>query len=50
MHQEQDVIDSDTHEVKSRCISVMVLYDLERQQTIPLPDEWRKAISDYEGL
>jgi acyl-CoA thioester hydrolase len=28
----------------------MVLYDLERQQTIPLPDEWRKAITDYEGL
>ena len=49
-HLEQDVIDSDTHEVKSRCFSVMVLYDLERQQTIPLPDEWRKAITDYEGL
>ena len=49
-HLEQDVIDSDTHEVKSRCFSVMVLYDLERQLTIPLPDEWRKAISDYEGL
>ena len=49
-HLEQDVIDSDTQEVKSRCLSVMVLYDLERQQTIPLPDEWRKAISNYEGL
>ena len=49
-HLEQDVIDSDTHEVKSRCFSVMVLYDLERQQTIPLPDEWRKAITDYDGL
>ena len=49
-HLEQDVIDSDTQEVKSRCLSVMVLYDLERQQTIPLPDEWRRAISDYEGL
>ena len=49
-HLEQDVIDSDTHEVTSRCLSVMVLYDLKRQQTIPLPDEWRKAITDYEGL
>ena len=49
-HLEQDVIDTDTQEVKSRCLSVMVLYDLERQQTIPLPDEWRKAISDFEGL
>ena len=49
-HLEQDIIDSNTPEVKSRCLSVMVLYDLEHQQTIPLPDEWRKAISDYEGL
>ncbi len=49
-HLEQDVIDTDTQEVKSRCLSVMVLYDLERQQTIPLPDEWRRAIIDYEGL
>ena len=49
-HLEQDVIDTDTQEVKSRCLSVMVLYDLERQQTIPLPDEWRKVITDYEGL
>lgn len=49
-HLEQDVIDTNTQEVKNRCLSVMVLYDLERQQTIPLPDEWRRAIIDYEGL
>ena len=49
-HLEQDVIDTNTQEVKSRCLSVMVLYDLERQQTIPLPDEWRRAIIDYKGL
>ncbi|KWW38364.1 MAG: acyl-CoA thioester hydrolase [bacterium F083] len=47
---EQEVFDSDTQEVKSRCFSVMVLYDLERQQTIPFPDEWRKDICDYDGL
>ena len=49
-HLEQDVIDVDTQEVKSHCISVMVLYDLENQKTIPLPDEWRRAISTYDGL
>ena len=49
-HLEQDVIDIDTQEVKSRCLSVMVLYDLESQQTKPLPDVWRRAIRDYEGL
>jgi acyl-CoA thioester hydrolase len=47
---EQDVIDVDTREVKSRCMSVMVLYDLEHQQAIPLPDEWRRAITSYDGL
>ena len=49
-HLEQDVIDIDTQEVKSRCLSIMVLFDLEHQQTIPLPDEWRQAISSYEGF
>ena len=49
-HLEQDVIDVDTQEVKSHCISVMVLYDLENQKTIPLPDEWRRAVSTYDGL
>lgn len=49
-HMEQDVIDVDTQEVKSRCFSIMVLYDLEHQQTIPIPDEWRQAISIYDGL
>ena len=49
-HLEQDVIDIDTQEVKSRCLSIMVLFDLEHQQTIPLPDEWRQAISCYEGF
>ncbi len=49
-HLEQDLIDTDTQEVKSRCLSVMVLYDLEHQHTIPLPDEWRRAISNYDGV
>ena len=49
-HLEQDVIDVDTQEVKSRCFSIMVLYDLEHQHTIPIPDEWRHAISIYDGL
>ena len=49
-HLEQDVLDIDTQEVKSRCLSIMVLFDLEHQQTIPLPDEWRQAISSYEGF
>lgn len=49
-HLEQDVIDIDTNEIKSKCMSVMVLYDLQQQQTIPFPDEWRRDIIAYEGL
>ena len=49
-HLEQELIDTDTREVKSRCLSVMVAFDLERQQAITLPDEWRRTISSYEGL
>jgi acyl-CoA thioester hydrolase len=49
-HLEQDIIDTDTQEIKSRCFSIMVLYDLDKQQTIPLPDEWRHAISSYDKL
>ena len=49
-HLEQEVFDTDTQEVKSRCLSVMVLYDLDQQQTMPFPDEWRKNISSYEHL
>ena len=37
-------------EVKSRCLSILVLYDLEQKQSIPFSDEWRKAIIDYDGL
>jgi acyl-CoA thioester hydrolase len=49
-HLEQEVFDTDTQEVKSRCLSVMVLYDLDQQQTMPFPDGWRKNISSYEHL
>ena len=49
-HLEQDIIDTDTWEVKCRCYSVMVLFDLERQQSMLFPDEWRQAICQYEGL
>ena len=49
-HLEQDVIDIDTQEVKCRCQSIMVLYDLVHQQAMLLPDEWRHAISSYDGL
>lgn len=46
----QDIIDVDTQEVKCRCLSVMVLYDLVNHQSMPLPEAWRQAIRQYENM
>ena len=47
---EQEVYDTDTQELKTRCVSVMVLYDLLKHSTIPLPPKWSQAIRSYENL
>ena len=47
---DQDIINTDTQEVKCRCLSVMVLYDLVRHQSMPVPAAWRHAICQYDGL
>jgi len=44
----QDVIDTDTHEIKSRCESVMVLYDLIHHHSIMFPEKWRHDIMEYD--
>jgi len=49
-HLEQDIIDTDTREVKCRCLSVMVLYDLTTHQSIPFPAAWRQAICEYDSI
>jgi len=49
-HLEQEVVDTETNEVKSHCLSVMVLFDLHRQCTIPFPAQWRSDICRFEGL
>lgn len=49
-HLEQDIINVDTQEVKCHCLSVMVLYDLVHHKSMPFPENWRKAICQYDGL
>jgi len=49
-HLEQDLIDVDSQEVRCRCLSIMVLYDLIHRQSMPFPDAWRQAIRQYDGL
>ncbi|MDR0939403.1 MAG: acyl-CoA thioesterase [Mediterranea sp.] len=45
----QQVIDTKSGRVKCVCRSVMVTFDLERHETIPLPEEWVADICEYEG-
>ncbi len=47
---EQEVFDTDSQEIKSRCLSVMVLYDLKNHKTMTFPELWREAITNYDGL
>jgi acyl-CoA thioester hydrolase len=44
----QEVFDLDTNEVKCTCLSVMVAYDLEKHQSMLLPQSWIDAIRDFE--
>lgn len=39
-----------TDEVKCRCKSVFVTYNAATQSSMPIPDNWREAISIYEEL
>jgi len=45
---EQDIIDVVTQEQKSRCHSIMVLYDLKEQKAFPFPETWRDAITRFD--
>jgi len=45
----QQIVDTETNEIKCTCRSTMVTYDLTEQKTSPLKEEWVKAICDFEG-
>ncbi len=47
---EQEVFDTDSQEIKSRCLSVMVLYNLKNHKAMTFPAPWREAITNYDGL
>jgi acyl-CoA thioester hydrolase len=47
---EQNIIDADTSRELAKGEVVVVTYDYRSGKTIPIPQEWREKISEYEGL
>lgn len=45
----QQIIDTETREIKAECTTVMVGFDINTLQAKEISDEWRQAISRYEG-
>lgn len=45
----QRAVNTQTHEVKCICQTVMVGYDVESKQSCPIPDDCRSALEAYEG-
>ena len=45
----QRAVDVETKDVKCQCRTVMVAFDIENQLPIPIPMEYKNAISQYEG-
>ena len=45
-----NIEDSDTSREHARGSTVQVAYDYHTTQTIPIPDEWRGIISEFENL
>jgi acyl-CoA thioester hydrolase len=48
-HLVQRVVDTDSGEVKCECRSVMVCYDLQKHESMDMPQKWVEAICEYEG-
>ena len=45
----QRAVDKENGDVKCQCRTVMVAFDIESQSPIPIPQEYKEAISKYEG-
>ncbi len=45
----QQVINSDTRQVKCFCTSVVVAFDTASRQAVPVPESWVQAFCRYEG-
>jgi len=49
MTMEQNIVHAETEEVLAAGEVVLVTYDYHAQKSIPIPQEWRDAIKNFEG-
>ena len=47
---EQNVLDAETGKEVAKGEVVIVTYDYKEQKTIPIPQEWKEKIIEFEGL
>ena len=47
---EQNIVDTDTGSVLARGEVIIVTYDYKDEKTIPVPQEWREKIIEFESL
>ena len=45
----QRAVDAESGTVKCECRTIMVVYDLKEQTPMPMPEDYKQAICDYEG-
>lgn len=44
----QQVIDTETKEIKCLCKSILVAFDQEKHESIEIPEDWKEAICAFE--
>jgi acyl-CoA thioester hydrolase len=47
---EQNIVDADTGKELAKGEVVIVTYDYKEEKTIPIPQDWREKIIEFEGL
>ena len=47
---EQIIMDADTEKEFAKGEIIMVTYDYHKEQTIPIPQDWREKITEFENL
>jgi len=50
MTMEYEIEDHQSGQPQATCTSVLVAYDYETEKTIPIPDGWRRTITEFEQI